>query len=90
MASEGRRWLRGSWVASAVASGLGSAEFRHGLYGLQPRAPTKRGAPTNEGHRATAELNKGSLSQNGFNIIGNCFDESQENATFPKYNLKIL
>ena len=57
------------------------ARFRHVQEVQLYRAPTKRGAPTNEGPRATAYPNKGSLSQKGVNAIGICFDERQKNAS---------
>jgi hypothetical protein len=34
------------------------------------RAPTKREAPTNNGPRAKADSDKGSLRQKGFNALG--------------------
>jgi hypothetical protein len=46
------------------------ARFRHEREGQLPRAPTKRGAPTNEEPRAKADSNKGSSSQKGFNALG--------------------
>jgi hypothetical protein len=46
------------------------AGFRHGREGQLPRAPTKRGAPTNERPRAKADSNKGSPRQKGFNELG--------------------
>jgi hypothetical protein len=44
--------------------------FRHGREGQLPRAPTKRGAPTNEGPRAKADFNKRSPRPKGFNALG--------------------
>jgi hypothetical protein len=46
------------------------AGFRHGREGQLPRAPTKKGAPTNEGPRAKPDTNKGSSRQKGFNALG--------------------
>jgi hypothetical protein len=45
------------------------AGFRHGREGQLPRAPTIRGAPTNEGPCAKADSNKGSSRQKGFNTL---------------------
>jgi hypothetical protein len=47
----------------------GRAGFRHGREGQLPRAPTKRGAPTNEEPRAKADSNKGFPRQKGFNAL---------------------
>jgi hypothetical protein len=46
------------------------AGFRHGQEGQLPRAPTKMGAPTNEGPHAKADSNKGFPRQKGFNALG--------------------
>jgi hypothetical protein len=45
------------------------AGFRHVQEVQLHRAPTKRGAPTNEGPRAKADSDKGFSSQKGFNVF---------------------
>jgi hypothetical protein len=45
------------------------AGFRHVQEVQLYRAPTKRGAPTNDGPRVKADSNKGSLRQKGFNAL---------------------
>jgi hypothetical protein len=50
--------------------GLARAGFRHVQEVQLHRAPTKRGAPTNEGPRAKADSIKGSSKKMGFNALG--------------------
>jgi hypothetical protein len=46
-----------------------SAGFRHVQEVQLHRAPTERGAPTNEGPRVKVDSNKGFSSQKGFNVL---------------------
>jgi hypothetical protein len=46
------------------------ARFWHGREGQFPRAPTKRGAPTNERPCAKSDSNKEFPRQKGFNALG--------------------
>jgi hypothetical protein len=46
------------------------AGFRHVEEVQLHRAPTKRGAPTNEGFCAKVDNNKGSSLEKGFNALG--------------------
>jgi hypothetical protein len=67
------RPLNGRLITIHLASPC-RAGFRHGQKGQLPRAPTKRGAPTNEEPHAKADSNKGSPRQKGFNALSVVFE----------------
>jgi hypothetical protein len=56
-------------LVSQAGRGRTRAGFRHVQEVQLHRAPTKRGAPTNEGPRAKADSDKRFSSQKGFNVL---------------------